>query len=199
MNIHNEGHEIRLAFVRHAMSVDNEAWRFGLPWPGIADAPLCSRGREMLSSITAVLGEWRPDLIVTSPLRRCIDTATPVANATEARIEVDYGLTEVSHNDGDLPPPPEVLAKVRPDLIVNGQHAICYWEQPAQARAMRVICELASRPERKICLVGHRGWLLALAGLDIENGEVICLKVEFAVGDSATNSEMTITRIPRMW
>lgn len=191
--------EVRFAFVRHAMSVDNEAWLLGLPWPGITDAPLCSRGREMLPSIAAVLSEWRPDMIISSPLRRCIDTATAIASAAATPVEIDYGLTEIPHNDGDLPPPPDFLASARSDLAVHGQRAICCWSDPVQTRAVRVIRELANRPERKICLVGHRGWLMTFAGHDIENGEVICLKAEFVLDDLGRNSTMTITKIPRMW
>lgn len=199
MDVRTEACEVRFAFVRHAVSVDNEAWLLGLPWPGIPDAPLCSRGREMLPDVAAVLAEWRPNLILSSPLRRCIDTARAVADATAARVEVDYGLTEIPHNDADLPPPPDVLAKAQPDLIVHGQHAIYCWDDPAEAMAVRVIRGLANRPEGRICLVGHRGWLMAFAGLDIDNGDVICLKVEFEAGDLAGNSAMTVARIPRMW
>jgi broad specificity phosphatase PhoE len=191
--------EVRFAFIRHAISVDNEAWLLGLPWPGIPDAPLCGRGRAMLLEVAAVMAEWQPDLIVSSPLRRCIDTARAVADTTAAGIEIDYGLAEIPHNEGDLPPQPDVLASEQPDLIVHGQDEIDCWDGPAKARAARVIRGLAQHPKRRICLVGHRGWLMAFAGLDIENGEVICFKVEFEAGEVTSSSAMTVTRIPRMW
>lgn len=166
---------LRVAFVRHAMSIDNEAWHNRLPWPGIRDAPLCQSGKDSLWHISTTLGAWKPDVVICSPLARCIETAQAICHVTQATLTVNYALSEIYHTDGDLPPSPEQLKSHHADIAVvwsaNDNDFI-------QNRARRFLASLGQIESRRICLVGHRAWLKAISGSDIANGECVVLEVE---------------------
>jgi probable phosphoglycerate mutase len=90
---------ITVRVVRHGESVANVERVFSYR---IHDEGLTEEGRrqaELVATYLAGLVE-RPALVVSSPLRRALETAAPIASALEAEMLVDEGLREV--NVGDL-------------------------------------------------------------------------------------------------
>ncbi len=167
-----------IKFLRHAESIDNAAWRENRPWPGIPDAPLSENGIQMLSAIRQKMMGWRPDLIVASPLSRCIETALAVVGQESTEIIIHFDLRERYHNDGDIPKNGAVLRQKYPliSYIVNEGHAAqkkTESKQVFEQRVQRFFAWLYTMECTRVCIVGHRGWLLEVLGVDVENGGTI--------------------------
>lgn len=82
-------------FLRHAESQANVAGILAGRSPGVA---LSQRGRKQALSVAKVLREFQFSAIYSSPLERCIETVSPLANEMGKRIriaeefvEMDYG------------------------------------------------------------------------------------------------------------
>lgn len=75
--------------VRHASAGDRKAWR------GDDQArPLDDRGRLQAQRLVELLEPYRVDLIVSSPLRRCLETVEPLAEARGLEIEQSDDLAD---------------------------------------------------------------------------------------------------------
>jgi 8-oxo-dGTP pyrophosphatase MutT (NUDIX family)/phosphohistidine phosphatase SixA len=61
-----------------------------------ADRPLVASGKRQAMALAALLGCWRPDYVLCSPWRRCVQTMTPYAAASGTRIRTKAGLAEDS-------------------------------------------------------------------------------------------------------
>jgi phosphohistidine phosphatase len=74
---------VRLILVRHAEAA-----------PGDPDErrPLTAAGREVAHNLGARLADERPDAVVSSPLLRARETATPIAHASGVDADVDERL-----------------------------------------------------------------------------------------------------------
>lgn len=87
-----------LTLVRHAAT----AWS-GTRYCGRTDAPLNDAGREQLAPLVAYLGSRTPDrtTVITSPSRRCRETAEAIAGASGGELRVDVRLREVDFGDAE--------------------------------------------------------------------------------------------------
>ena len=75
---------------RHGRTQWNDENRF----QGHLDIPLDAIGREQVQAAAALLATLRPDVLVSSDLRRAVDTAAPLAQLTGLAVDVDPGLRE---------------------------------------------------------------------------------------------------------
>jgi phosphohistidine phosphatase SixA len=74
---------VRLILVRHAKAA-----------PGEPDAlrPLTTEGHEAAHALGIELGALQPDAVISSPLLRARETATPIAVASRVELEIDDRL-----------------------------------------------------------------------------------------------------------
>ena len=90
---------MRLLLARHGESTWNVEGRY----QGRRDAPLSPRGFAQAGALAAHLAGLqpadRPKAIVSSPLARARDTATPAAEALGLDVAIDARLTEISHGE----------------------------------------------------------------------------------------------------
>lgn len=102
----------RLFLIRHGATAWNEQGRL----QGWADVPLSKAGRRQAVSVgEAIAATATPDRIVTSPLRRAVETARIVADRIDAVIETDPGWKERSF--GSLEGQPAATAlEAHPEL-----------------------------------------------------------------------------------
>lgn len=84
----------RLYLVRHGEAAAG--------WGEDADPGLSAAGRSQAEAIAAELARLSPMAIVTSPLRRCRDTAAPLERAGGATARVDPAVGEVQAPTDDL-------------------------------------------------------------------------------------------------
>ena len=87
-----------LTLVRHAAT----EWS-GIRYCGRTDAPLSDAGREQVAPLVAYLSAvtQRHTTVLTSPARRCRDTASPIAAALQGELLVDDRLREIDFGDAE--------------------------------------------------------------------------------------------------
>lgn len=82
-----------LLLVRHGVTAFSVEKRFS----GVGDPPLIEEGRSQARAVAARLGRRGGiDLVVTSPMSRCRETASAIASAVGVPVEQDDDLREVS-------------------------------------------------------------------------------------------------------
>jgi phosphohistidine phosphatase SixA len=74
---------VRLILVRHAKAA-----------PGDPDAlrPLTGKGRKAAAELARELRAAHPDAVISSPLLRAVETATPIAKKAGLEVEIDARL-----------------------------------------------------------------------------------------------------------
>jgi broad specificity phosphatase PhoE len=93
----------RLYLIRHGKPAS--VWGDADDDPGLDDQGV-SQARGARDALQALPAEFRPQLVVSSPLRRCRETAHPLAEALGVGVEVDPLV-------GEIPTPKSVAATDR--------------------------------------------------------------------------------------
>jgi broad specificity phosphatase PhoE len=115
-----------IVFVRHGETPPN---REGLLL-GRADPALTERGRVQADGLARELAARGAARVVTSPLGRARDTASPIAAACGAPVEVDERLIEIDYGEWEGRPfaalDPDVIARWHrdPDLAPPGGESL---------------------------------------------------------------------------
>lgn len=149
---------MELVLVRHAEPV-----RVG---PGEADGPvdppLTERGRVQARRLGRWLAAETIDHVVTSPLRRAVETAAPLATALGLEPEIDPRISEYDHS-ADHYIPVEELRTTRDErwiAMIEGRWAEFGADDPDEFRR-RVVPTLDSiaraHPGERVVVVGHGG------------------------------------------
>lgn len=129
-----------------------------------------------------------PQLLVASPLRRALHTATLAfgdAHPTAPRV-VCASARERLYQASDVGRCPSILAAEHPGWSGFESLPPVWWHAPSGeplavepepehlflARCEELLCWLAARPESSIALVSHWGVLRALTGQEFENCEL---------------------------
>ena len=81
---------VPLLVVRHGTSRPRGSWA-----RADADRPLVSAGRRQAGALVPLLACWRPERIVSSPWRRCLETLAPFAETAGLRVRTKNSLSEV--------------------------------------------------------------------------------------------------------
>jgi probable phosphoglycerate mutase len=163
---------MELLIIRHAEPVRVTADETrGAP----ADPGLTERGKEQSRRLARWLAAEGIDRVVSSPLRRAVETATPVARALGLEVEVDHGLCEYDRAADSYIPMEEMRAEKdeRWLAMVEGRWEDFGGENPEQFRARIVPCLdriVATSPGRRVAAICHGGvvnvYLAALLGLE---------------------------------
>lgn len=167
------------------------------------DLPLSKVGREQAQALAERLGKLRFDALYSSPLRRCLETATPLAER--------LGLTPIIVNDlqeirlGEVLPLPtdgQDLAALSQALherqreIVRKAGGTGSWDaipdsEPSKAFRQRVVQALdsiaRSHKGERVLVFAHGGVLNAYAA------EVLGLERDFFY--PAANTSLTVVRV----
>jgi broad specificity phosphatase PhoE len=86
-----------IAFVRHGQTTANRAGQL----QGRVDSPLTDLGREQAARVAKTLASERVARVVASPLRRALETATPIADAHGLTVLTDDRLIELDYGEWD--------------------------------------------------------------------------------------------------
>ena len=157
----------RLILIRHGESVLGRARRYA----GHRDTPLSPEGRRQISTLRPRFRRLRPEIVYSSDLKRCRETAsllapdTPILDCKPLR-ELDFGawdgLTATSCRRRD----PRLFDRwmrdpwsVRPP---GGEKLKTLW-----TRVRSFVSDLVRRhPDRRIALITHAGPIRALLAAD---------------------------------
>jgi 8-oxo-dGTP diphosphatase len=78
--------------IRHATARPRDAWA-----RADADRPLVASGKRQAMALGALLQCWRPEVVLCSPWRRCLESMNPYLAASGARLRTKGGLSEAGH------------------------------------------------------------------------------------------------------
>lgn len=97
----------QLLVIRHGQAEGNNEHRF----IGQSDVPLSALGHGQAAAVADHLAASGVDRVVSSDLRRAVDTAQPLADRLGLPIEVDPRLREIRNGDWAMRLPQEVMAE----------------------------------------------------------------------------------------
>ncbi|MEH3129512.1 MAG: histidine phosphatase family protein [Mycolicibacterium neoaurum] len=176
----------RLVLLRHGQT----EWNAGSRMQGQLDTDLTELGRQQAAAAAEVLAERQPVAIVSSDLRRALDTATALGDRAGVPVRVDQRLRETHLGDW------QGLTHIEVDERAPG--ARLAWRDDARwaphggesrvdvaARSVPLVDELlvaepdwgADGSDRPVVLVAHGGLIAALTGalldLPVDNWPVL--------------------------
>jgi probable phosphoglycerate mutase len=159
---------VELVLVRHGLPtrVENEP---GTP----ADPPLSEEGREQARRVAEWLAPEGFDVVYSSPMRRAVETAEPLAGLLGLEVVVDDELAELDRGHHFYVPVEELKRTGDPryqqllDGTLYGDVDVETWSKVASLAVQRVI---EAHPGERIALFAHGGvinaYLSTLLGLD---------------------------------
>ena len=176
----------RLVMLRHGQTEYNAGSRM----QGQLDTDLSELGREQAVAAAEVLAKRQPLLIVSSDLRRALDTAVALGDRSGQPVSIDTRLRETHLGDW------QGMTHLEVDAVAPG--ARLAWRDDARwaphrgesrvdvaARSMPLMRELVEgqpewggdEPDRPVVLVAHGGLIAALTGallgLPVDNWPVL--------------------------
>ena len=176
----------RLVMLRHGQTEYNAGSRM----QGQLDTELSELGREQAVHAAEVLAKRQPLLIVSSDLRRALDTAVTLAERCGQPVSIDTRLRETHLGDW------QGMTHLEVDAVAPG--ARLAWREDARwaphggesrvdvaDRSLPLVQELvtqqpewgADEPDRPVVLVAHGGLIAALTGallgLPVDNWPVL--------------------------
>ena len=180
----------RIILVRHGECQGNIENRFR----GRKDYPLNERGRKQALELASELKELIPEFIYSSPLKRAMETAAPLAEMLSVKIVPDEGLNNISLGnwEGRLK---STISREYPEdwqtwlnnpekLRLDGAETF----QSVQKRAFDSLCRIAEiHPYKTIVLVSHRTTLKPLIAASLAIPEPYFWKIHI---DTASYSIM---------
>lgn len=161
----------RIYLIRHARP--SASWGGGDDDPGL-DETGQAQARAAAEALLALPAQFCPTRVVSSPLRRCRETAIPFADSVGAALEIDPAV-------GEIPTPAGLAAAERGPWLRKafaGRWADIEGDLDYEAWRRSVVQAVASRPGAAVFshFVAINAVLTALAGQD----EVIALRPDHA-------------------
>jgi broad specificity phosphatase PhoE len=163
-------------FLRHG---ETEASQSGA-YTGDLDVELTREGHQMADDFAACYRSLPWAAVFSSPMRRSVDTAKPLAEAVGLGLELRDGLKEISFGDWEGKTPAEVNSRFHDDYV--SWLADAGWNRPTRGergidvarRSMQVIDEIAVRhASGNVLVVSHKATLriilCSLLGIDVSH------------------------------
>jgi len=139
---------------------------------GPADPGLDDLGRRQAEAMAAWLGDEAIDSIVSSPLRRALETAAPLAERLGLTVEIDDGIAEWDRHSAEYIPVEELRASGHPlwEAMAKGDWtSIGIDPEEFGRRVIASIDALATaNPDRRLAVVCHGGVINAYASAVLE-------------------------------
>lgn len=152
--------------IRHGYSKSNERGYF----TGQTDVELSAIGVEQAKQTARYLMQsYKIDALYSSPLRRALSTALPLAKALNLPVRVEENLKEINGGDWEEKTPDEILAAYKSDYelwlndigcarCTNGENM-----QEVQTRAANALKKIARDNDGKtVAVTAHAGVIRAL-------------------------------------
>lgn len=176
----------RIFLIRHGFRMSSTLWVSDTT--GLArDPPLTAHGIDQIKSLAAHLAalpeQDRPELIISSPYQRCVNSAAPLADALKVRLCVEPGIAEwyppVSEGKGRHPAPPSG-ADLADERVDKTWTPVLYPPPQGEtivalrARMQETVRRIEQRCDvlgvRRVALVAHAATNIALGQVLTQNG-----------------------------
>jgi glucosyl-3-phosphoglycerate phosphatase len=175
-----------LYLVRHGQSVFNAYYAEHQRDPLIRDAPLSELGRRQVAAARVTVARLpRPDVVISSPLTRAIDTGLGLFGPLGVPVEVSALLRERVEHSCDVGRSPRALAEQFPGLDFGhlddpwwhaegaDEHGVAVEPEDAVLRRVEYFRRwVMRRPERTVAVVGHGTFFRHLSGRSFANCEI---------------------------
>lgn len=172
-------------FIRHGQSEFNRVWDATGVDPRIRDAPLSPLGHAQVDVTREAALALRPDIVITSPLTRAVQTTLGLFGDTGVQIEVSALHTERVTNTDDIGSWPHLLGEWFPELSFSHLPMV-WWHNgplddlgvpiepgaPFRARVAAFVESLYLRDEERVVVVGHSTFFRELLGVHLANCEI---------------------------
>lgn len=165
--------------LRHGQSFFNLYFSETRRDPGIEDPELTPLGWQQAAAAAAALAAERITQVIVSPYTRALQTAEPVLARHQVPVTVMHEVRERAAFACDIGSAPALLARRFPRHEF-GHLPEVWWpgeRETTEATIARADAFRASVRDRgdneTILLVSHWGFLLALTGISMTNGEVL--------------------------
>lgn len=177
-----------MLLVRHGQSEFNAAFTNTRVDPGIPDPSLTAIGQQQAAEAAVALAQAGVRRLVASPYLRTLQTASIIAERLGLPIEIDARVRERAAFHCDIGSSPRVLAERFPALRFD--HLADPWwhdhlaigraetEDELALRAGSFRQDMAARHDwRDVAVVTHWGFVRALTGRQVQNGEVLRIEL----------------------
>lgn len=168
-----------MILLRHGQSEFNLAFTKTRRDPGIHDPRLTPLGHEQARAAAAALRGQKISRIIASPYTRALQTAAPIAEALGVPVIVNPVVRERYAFSCDVGSPATRLADAWPEHDFSRIDEV-WWpvldepEADVVARAALFRAEMAALPDwADTLVVSHWGFLLALTGASVMNGQTV--------------------------
>ncbi len=168
---------MQVLLVRHALPLRSQ------PGEG-SDPDLSEQGWAQVERLPEALARFPISRVVSSPQRRAIQTAEPVAAARELNLEIDHRFAEY---DRDLPVyiPVEQIKAERPEewaRLAQGHLPSAVDEGAFRARVRAAVDDLvaAAEPEDTVAVFSHGGVINVLLHEILGTARLLSFPVDYA-------------------
>ncbi|MDT7547679.1 MAG: 2,3-bisphosphoglycerate-dependent phosphoglycerate mutase [Actinomycetota bacterium] len=155
---------MEIVLVRHALPVRIDATPDGSP----ADPGLAALGIEQSARIPAALAGDVIDALYSSPSRRAVETATPLAAALGMDVTLEPGIAEFDVDDPSYVPVEELRASRDPRwlaLLAGDLYSVGVDPAAFRERVVEAVERIAAaHPGGRAVLFTHSGTVNAVAG-----------------------------------
>ena len=170
-----------MILLRHGQSEFNLHFTATRRDPGIQDPRLTPLGEAQAEAAAATLGDEPVERIIASPYTRALQTAAPLARRLGLPVLVSTAIRERYAFICDIGSPVADLARSWPGHDFSAIDDV-WWPTQAEPeahvveRANRFRAEMAAHPQwRRTVVVSHWGFIMALTGVSVQNGQSIRL------------------------
>lgn len=173
-----------MLLVRHGQSEFNAAFTHTRVDPGIPDPSLTAIGHRQAAEAAEALASRNLRRLIASPYLRTLQTASIIAARLGLPIEIDARVRERAAFHCDIGTSPRILAERFPALRFD--HLADPWwhdhlgigraetEAELDDRAGSFRREMAARDDwRDVAVITHWGFVRALTGQQVQNGEIL--------------------------
>lgn len=180
--------------IRHAQSTFNAVHDTHGVDPGHRDAPLTPFGHEQVNAARTRVRHLSPELVLTSPLTRALETCDGLFGALDAPVVVEPLLAEQLASSCDVGRSPGELAAEFPRWSFDHLEDPWWFVGPGdglepierfERRVQRFMQALGERRERTVAVVGHAGFFGAIVGRRLANCEIVSLRQPAVAGARA--------------
>lgn len=125
---------VPLVVLRHAVTRPRDSWP-----RADGERPLVAAGRRQSAALARLLHCWRPESVLSSPWRRCLETLEPFVKATGAKVRTKGGLTEAAFRRD-----PAKAVKHTERLLAKARSSLLCTHRPVLAGVLPVLLQAAA-------------------------------------------------------
>ena len=171
------GVTVQLLLIRHALPLRSE--------PGQGSDPVLSdEGVQQAKRLPDALARFPITRLVSSPQRRAVQTAQPVADALKLTVEIDERLAEYDRDMEHYIPIEQIAAEFPEELarLANGHLPSSVDEAAFLARVNAGIRDLVSAGDHEdtVAVFSHGGVINGLLHGILGTEKILCVNVDYA-------------------